>query len=381
MENSAQATLLKIDFEIDPEIEITKKIILKNSSLESLKPKKRHEFFFRFTFHTTFQYLNEKEEEIKDIYVFDGEVIEGNLDNYSLQEGKEEEIRIPDIKEPYFLARDNLKKQLQDKTDLIIMDLNNRLELETQRIEEHFLRETRESDENLEEALKKLMELVEEGDMDKISHQKKIIDSFKQKTNFEELKKDKNRALLLEKQKHILDVNNKLLDTTLIYYPLFTFDACLKSVHTKRIVEISFDPMKKIMSPLLCETCNKDLKEIFLCSTGHISCKDCILSCESCQKQSCKRCIKINCEHCKKDICHDCSIRCFRCSKNVCKTHTKIDKVSGKIYCNKCLKRCERCSNLKDPYSFKVSKKTNAEICEECFRDEMQKGVLEGVFE
>ena len=138
LENSGQITLLKINFKNLPEDEIKKRINTPNSKIEQFSPKKRFNFFFRFTFHTTYQYLNESEKIINDIHIYNGELIEGDLSNYSLEEGIKEERKVPDMKESYFIAKDELKKVILSKTEQVARDLNLRLDKEKRRIEEHF---------------------------------------------------------------------------------------------------------------------------------------------------------------------------------------------------------------------------------------------------
>jgi hypothetical protein len=381
LENSGQITLLKIKFENAGEEDIKKRINTPNCRIKKFLPKKRFNFFFRFTFHTTYQYLNESEKVINDIHIYNGEPIEGDLSHYYLEEGTKEEIKVPDMKESYFISKDELKKVILPKTEQVARDLNLRLEKEIRRIEEHFMQEEKETKEKIEKATDRLHEFELIGDAEKIYKQIDLIRSLKQKTNFEELELDKSRAIQLEKQKHMLNINNKLFNTTLIYYPLNVFDVTLASPHKERVIEISFDPLTEKLTPLFCETCEKETNDLHLCATGHISCKHCSLNCESCGKTFCKKCLNHKCELCGKYICRDCYTRCFRCGKIMCKSHTKEDKVSKRIYCNHCLRRCERCSSLKEPYSFRTSNRTGAEICEDCFRSEMQGEVLDGVFD
>ena len=368
LEDNGKTTLLKLNFNIQPEEKIKKNILLINCKIEKFIPKKRFNVFFKFTFHTTFQYLNENEKMINNIYVRDGEIIRGDLSDYNIEDGNKNEIKIPDIKEPYFIAKKNLKEKIKPKTEELTNILNTKLEKEIERIEAHFKKENNEFSEILKKSKARLLDLEILGDTEKIARQKKIIQRINEKVNFEELGKDKRRVIQMEEQKHSLNINNKLFNTTLIYYPLYTFNCTLRNSNIKRIVELDFDPLTGTTKDLSCESCASKTKEIFLCSNGHITCKNCSTICESCLKEYCKKCVKTKCEICSKNICKNCSVRCFRCGKVVCKTHTKKDKISGKIFCNNCLRRCERCGNLKNPYSFKKSKRTGAEICEDCFR-------------
>ena len=380
LENSGQTTLLKIDFKIDPEIEIKKRLRLKNSRLIRLSPRKKFDMFFRFTFHTSFQYLNEKIKIINEIYIHDGKIINGDLNDYPVIEGKKSDIRIPDLKEPYFMAKEELKNKLQEKTKKIAEELSIKLEKEIHRIDAHFDKEDKELKENFEKAKEKLKELTEEGDFSKIDRQEKIIQNIKEKLKPDEREKDKERSILIEKNRHGLNVNNKLFNTTLIYHPICSFDALIKNQETKKIVNIDFNPLTEKLEKIKCDSCSKKTDEIYLCSNEHITCKDCFTHCGSCGKEYCKKCISTKCDLCSANICNDCKTRCFGCGKTICKTHAHLEKVTGRTYCNRCLTRCERCGGQKVGSSFRTSKKTQAKICEDCYRKEMQESTLKGVF-
>ena len=63
--------------------------------------------------------MNEREKIINEIYVHDGKVIDGNLNDYNVTEGTKRDIEIPDMKEPYFIAKEKLKDMLKGKTNEI----------------------------------------------------------------------------------------------------------------------------------------------------------------------------------------------------------------------------------------------------------------------
>jgi hypothetical protein len=358
LETQGKTTLLKINFEERIEKEFLNYIKLRNCEIAKLIKKKRHKFFFRFTFHTTFQYLNEKEKKINEIYIYQGKIVKGDLKSYKITEGDKNEVIIPEIDKPYFLAKEKLRNLIQPELKSLSEKLSKKLDKEIKRIENHLIKEKLEFE-------KKLTKNID----------KEIL--FNKNIEFE---KDKKRLIKFEKQKYCLDIKTKLFNTTLIYYPLFTYDCFLTNNSSKRIIELSFDPLLKKFNLLFCESCNKNIKEIFLCSSGHISCKGCFLKCPSCKKDYCKKCLKIVCAICKKNICKNCGVRCFNCGKIVCKSHTIQDKISKRFYCKDCLKICERCGKQKKSDGFKKSKRTGAEICEECFREEMQKNAIERIF-
>lgn len=382
LENTGETTLLKINFEEkSPEDEIRKRLKLGNSRLINLFPKKRFSIFFRFTFHTTFQYMNEKEKIINEIYIHKGKPINGNLKGYPVEEGRKEEINIPNMKEPYFVAKEELKKLLIKKTKKHTNELNSLLEKQIQRIENHFETIKKELKENIKKAEEKLKEYRAEGNSERITKQKKVLENLRKKLNPEEIERDKKRSILIEKSKHSLSINNKLFNTTLIYHPLFSYNAELKNQDVKKIIEVTFNPLTKTLQPIKCSVCGKETTEIYLGTCGHITCKNCSTKCESCNRDFCSACVQTVCEICGSKICKDCKTRCSKCSKVICKSHTITDKLTGKVYCKNCLKKCGRCSQLKIPENFKTSPRTKTKVCEDCYREEMQKTALKGIFD
>jgi len=350
LDGSGKTTLLKINFDVKPEDEIHKRIKLNNCKIEKLIPKKKYNFFFRFTFHTTFQHLNNQDKMINQIHIYNNEIVEGNLLDYNLTEGNAKDVILPDIKESYDIAKEKAKELIKPKSILLSEELSEKLAKEIDRIESHFEKENEElKRKNLEEEI------------------------FREK--FNEFEKDKLREIGIEKQRHSLNLGTKLFNTTLIYYPIFAHDCFLANNINKRIIEISYDPLLEEINELFCEACNKKINNIYFCSSGHISCEKCFSKCGSCNENYCEKCLKIICKKCDKVICKKCASRCFGCGEILCKEHLKKDNISERLYCNNCLKVCERCSRKKEPSSFKISKKTGIVVCGECFRKEMQDGV------
>lgn len=379
LEEAGQTTLLKLEINEDFSNEMNKFILLPNSKIKKFYPKKKFNSLFRFTFHTSFQYLNENEKIINEFFVSDNKVINGNLSGYPIVEGKKTEIKVPDPKEAYLAAKEHLKLQLLEKTQELSRTLNKKLERELFRIEEHFKHEKKEYDDHLSKNLQRLEQSKKEEDLEKIEKQKKSLQTLKDHRDIGELDREKQRAMQIEKQKHMLNINNKLFNTTMIYYPLFCSRLILENDSTSREIEVSIDPLTRKLIPFKCETCSADIKEIFLCTTGHAICKKCAAKCESCSKIFCKKCLFRKCELCNKMLCKDCYVRCSSCGKLMCKTHTKHDELSKRTICKNCLVKCEKCGEFKDPSGFRSTGKHK--ICEVCFRKEMQDKTLKGIFD
>lgn len=379
LENSAKTTLLKINFNSNGEEEIRRRLNLLNSKIEKIKTKRKNSIFFRFTFHSSFQYLNETEKLINEIYIHDGKIINGDLNGYKLEEGKKEEIQIPDIREQYFLAKEELKKRIENKIEELSFKLSTSLEKEIKRIEDHFKIKEKEILNELKRATEKQIELKKEKEKNKLERQNNLIQNLKEKLNPEEFLNDKERSIFIEKTKHSLNVDNKLFNTTIIYHELIAADVTIKNENTKRTFEAVYNPLTKKIEKIKCSVCSKKLEEIYLCKEGHLSCKNCTIRCKSCSKEFCKNCIKFVCEICNSLICNGCKVRCFGCGKNMCKNHTIQDKITKRFYCNKCLKKCERCATLKIENNFKISKKTGVKICFDCYSNEIKNSIIKSL--
>jgi hypothetical protein len=381
MEGPEEKSFLKINFSVSPSDELMKRISFPNSEIKRIAFKEKPGFFYRFQFETCFDYLGKKERVTNAVYIFNGKPIRGDLSEYSVTEGNEKEVKLPDYKNDYFIAKEELKKLVQGKTNEISRMLKNYLEKEKEKIEESFVSETKRFRNDLNSIAEKLMEFSKSGDIEKIREQKKLINSLREKMNFDEIEKDKTRALQLENQKHLLNIENKLVKMTIIYYPVYVFSLDIFKGNIKKSFTVQYDPISETVLGLACESCSDEIKEVVICNSGHAVCKYCTRVCDSCKKEFCKKCLRNSCDICSKKICKDCSVRCFRCSRVVCKDHARQDKLSGYFYCRDCSKRCDKCGDFKDPFTFKVSKRNNKEICEDCFREETRESIVGGIFE
>ncbi|MEA3414363.1 MAG: hypothetical protein U9Q99_02455 [Nanoarchaeota archaeon] len=373
--------IVKLKLENLSEKELKKKLKINNAEIDYISKKEKYESFFRFTFESTFEYLDKEEVLTKEIIIHDNKIINLDLFKDSIEKGNKKEIKIPDTRESYFIAKEELKKLNAEKKKEVLDRLEKNIEIEKQKIEKKFSKYSSKYIEDLKKLNETLYEFEKEGEFENAERQKELIQELREKYRIKGLEENKERAFQIEEQKHMLNINTKLVKTTLIYYPIFLFVIYYKNTLSEKRIEISLDVLKKDSLNLSCEVCKKENGDMYLGAKGHICCEKCAVNCQVCHKIYCKKCVENECKICHKNICKECATRCYRCGRLVCKTHVKEDRVSKRIYCTDCLKRCERCGKLKDPYSFKISKKTNANICEECFRDEMQEKVLKRVFD
>jgi hypothetical protein len=373
--------IVKLRLENFSDEDIKKRLKINNAEIDYISKKENYKTFLKFTFESTFEYLDKEEIVTNEIVTYENRIIDIELLEDNFEKGSKNEVKIPDTREGYFIAKESLKEINDIKKKEILDELEKHIKIEKEKIEKKFAKYYEKYVEDLKRLNETLYEFESQGDFENAKRQKELIEELREKYRVKGLEEDKERAFQIEEQKHMLNVNTKLIKTTLIYYPVFLFGIYYKNTFSDKRIEVSFDLMEKDNLKLICESCGKDKGNFYLGAKAHLCCEECAVNCQACHKIYCKKCVKNECEICSKLICKECAVRCYRCSRLICKNHIKEDRVSKRVYCVDCLKQCERCGKMKDPYSFKVSKKTNAEICEECFRDEMQEKVLKGVFE
>jgi hypothetical protein len=390
LENTGKTTLLKIDFQIDPMEEIKKRIYLKNCEINNIVKKHKNHFFSRFTFKTSFQFLNEVEQAVNEIYVYDGKIVNGDLSGYKVIEGEVKEFSNVNLESYYNLARQELKEKIKNKTIEIGEIVKKKLEEEISRIKEHYGIHFKELGGDLNQSLEKIKELelklrtAEDDEAEQIKTRLEKIRKGLVKIGDDEaiarITKEQEFTIKDAMHKHSLNIDNKLINTTVIYYPIFSFNLYLKGEGSGRYIDMYFNPLTKEVNKISCENCSSEIKEINLCMSGHISCEKCLKKCGECHNLYCEKCLKRICSVCAKPLCKDCSITCLSCGKHVCQNHLRKDCVSGDERCVSCLRACLRCHGLAASKFFGEAM-DGSKVCQKCLGEEKRKKVMKGMFE
>ena len=382
LDNKAQMSLLKINFNPDLKKEITNNLNLGGYELTGISSKIENDLILRFTFLTNFQYLNEREQIINSVYTKEDSVIDFNPEKYDTSEGKKEEVGIPEIREKYSIAKDRLKELIATKTEEISKYLNQSLEIETRRIKSHYLHQVDEinkelikNTENIQVLEKKLLKAKDNDKkniQDKLDRMKLTIENLKNDGEREKLEKEEIFFINDEKHKHSLNISNNVMNTTIIYYPVYTlkFGFGKKDINSRH-VEIIYNPMNNIMEKLFCDSCKNEIGEIFVCSSGHINCEKCMRMCNTCRNLKCVSCSKINCHACGRDICDKCKIKCSKCLNYCCSADISKDAFTYKPICTKCSKYCTVCLKFSDKIMFSKCSTCGNEICPKCSKRNM----------
>lgn len=385
LDSSGKTTILKIDFDCDPLVEIKKRIRLKNCEVDNVSRKHRDNFFSRFSFMTTFRYLNKKEQVLNEVYVHDGEVVNGDLSGYDVIEGEKKQVSSESLKRDLGVAREHLKGLVVGKTEELSKVVGDRLEEEVSRVNEYYDRQLGELSNDLKRQIDKIKNLELEmrlSEGEKKDELKKRIERLRggllkmaSDDVKEKIEKEQEFTLKDTEQKFSLDIGSRLLNVTVIYYPVFLFNLYLKNKDSKKFVELAYDPLTHDFLNLRCSSCGKKIDEVLLCRGGHIVCDGCLGRCSECGGEFCKKCISRSCSFCGKGLCRNCLEVCFGCSKSVCPTHMRKDCVSGDDRCVLCMRACSRCHGVAQEENFGESR-DGSKVCLKCLGGEKRKGIL-----
>jgi hypothetical protein len=384
LKKTASTTLLKMKFEINPKKIIEKNLSFKNSCISEIKNVQEMNFFYRFIFQTNFTYLNKKEQIINEIYIHDGEAVKGDLEGYPIEEGKKEEVSTKEIEKNYEIAKSKLKEMITLKTEEISEKLDKKLSKEIERIDKYYETNAKETQDKIEIEKQRILQLKENlhkpdkrEALEKIRRSEKSIEKLKSDSDAEKSIKEKITAINDEKQKHSLNVDNNLLNTTVIYYPVFTFCIIFDKDIRKKLA-IDYNPLKNKLGAIKCDSCGKPIKNINFCTGGHVACDNCIGKCSNCQDFFCTKCLSEKCSYCNSRICSKCKTTCKKCHKSICKKHVKHDALTGEPGCVLCLKECPKCRRTADPKSFKKGS-NGISVCRLCIAKDAGNKVMKDI--
>ncbi len=373
LEGRGETTLLKLDTTFDPKLEIPELIPFRNCEVKNSSTNVRNEIFFRFSFATIFQYLNNRDQIMTNIYIKDGKLF--NFDeSRSLIEGNKRDIKQTDFNNEYEVAKAELQSLIRPKTQELTVKLKELLNKEISRIQSHYKNQ-------LGEILTQrdtLVKQISESEDEKKLKLEKALTKLNEENSLEGSESEEKMLINHEIKKHGLAIKNKLVNASIIYYPVYLANLILKSGKEGKMVSFEYDSLNKKLSDQFCASCKAKLDEIIICASGHLTCRNCGDRCEVCEGVFCKSCSEKVCDFCNKKICSSCEVVCARCNKTFCVNHAHDVKGSTKKFCRDCMQRCSLCREVLDPSS--EYKLNNRVFCLKCYNKEKGKGILEGVF-
>ncbi|MEK6932767.1 MAG: hypothetical protein AABW56_03145, partial [Nanoarchaeota archaeon] len=276
----------------------------------------------KFTFQTTYKYLNEEEKLVNEVCVDDGSIIYPDLTKFITSNLNKKDIEITELRDYYSLAKENIKDSVNKKTASIAENLENNLSKEISRMDSYYQQQVKEIDEQINKI-----------NNNQSSRPKDPVELERQKLQFAS---ERDLFVQNEQKKHALRLNTKLITTTIIDYPVYSIEAFFKSGIVTRLIIIKFDPLKNKIELPLCDLCKNPLTEIILCNGSHLVCRNCGTRCGDCEEISCENCLKNQCAVTKRRICKQCGRVCVRCKQFKNKRFMDADSIGRSFVCKNC---------------------------------------------
>jgi len=229
LSNRGQTSLLKINTKVTP-AELSKKLKLGNG--KNFEIKTSSGFLYEFSFLSIYQYLNDKNQSISRILIKDKAVLDLDINKLKTQKGNKEDISVLDPLEQYQVAKKILDKKVTSEIRPIKIILKKKLEKELFRVKDHYFKQIKEKDEEVEACMNKIKMLQSklrhtsyERDVRilerTIRESKERLESLKKKGYKERLKTEEDFHINDEVEKHVLSIKNTLINITFFYYPIY----------------------------------------------------------------------------------------------------------------------------------------------------------------
>jgi len=248
LSNKGQTSLLKINIKPDL-LSLNKNPKLKNCKIKEVKPV-NFDFLSVFSFLSIYQYLNEKKQSISRILVKGKEFLDIDISKFKTQNGHKEEIPSIDLNESYKLSKNRLDSQVIKETKPIKIHLIEKLDKEIHRVKDHYFKQIKEKDEEVErcaEKIKLLKSKLRHTYYDRdinilnrlIRESNERLENLKKKSYKERLKVEEKFHITDEVEKHVLSIKNSLINATLFYYPVYNLLVSSKG----KTRNVKYDPV------------------------------------------------------------------------------------------------------------------------------------------
>ncbi|MGV8142059.1 MAG: hypothetical protein ACP5NS_00295 [Candidatus Pacearchaeota archaeon] len=320
LENTGESVLQKLVYSLQADSLIKSKLLLRNCSISKINNNLSYKPIIKFTFQTTYKYLNDEERLVNDIFVDKDSSISLDFGKFRIDSLKNKEFDIPNLRDNYELAKNKVKDLILPRTTELANELESTMSKELQRINDYHIQQVKEVDVQIAKAKSKNMAT----DLTVYDAQKKQFIS------------ERDLQLANEEKKYALRINTKLLTTAVILSPVYDFEVFFKNGDTIRLILLSYDPLYDKFSQPSCDLCKKQISEIILCNGNHLVCRDCGAECEDCAKISCVQCMKNKCAITHRNICKECGAVCSKCKMFKNKRFMIKDPLGRYTICRNC---------------------------------------------
>ena len=237
LSDKGQTSLLKIN--IKPDLDkIGKNSKLKKYKLLEIK-QSSYDFIYEFSFLSNYQYLNDRKQTTNNFLIKNKEVLNVDLTKLRINKGNKDDITFLDPFESYQFAKKVLDQKVGKETRALKLILKEKLEKELFRVKDHYFKQIKEKDEEVETCankIKMLQSKLRHTSYDRdisilnrlIRESKERLEMLKKRSYRERLRTEELFHINDEVEKHVLSIKNSLINITVFYYPIYNLHVSSK---------------------------------------------------------------------------------------------------------------------------------------------------------
>lgn len=325
LDSSGESVLMRLSYPLQIDTLVKNHLVMQNCVLSKASAAINQRQLLKFTFQTTYKYLNEEEKVVNDVYVHNGVIVHPNLAVFSTHELHSKDVEVAHLRDSYELAKNDVKQIIESKTGSIAAQLDIGLTREIGRINTHHEQQVKELHEQLARALKAKPDAT-----------KPKVDPTIAEQKLAQYTTERDFFIQNEQKKHSLRISTKLLTTAVMLYPTYSLELFFKTGSITRLVLAQFDPLEQVFTYPCCDVCKQSISEIILCNGNHIVCRTCGATCEDCGQISCETCLKQRCAMTLRKICKQCGSTCAKCKQFKNKRFMITDSIGRQLVCRSC---------------------------------------------
>src|SRR3989344_8101210 len=146
LDNSGDSVLVSLNYKLNVDSLIKDNFTLQNCSLVKATANLDQNFLFKFTFQTTYKYLNEEEKFVNEVYVDNGNIINPDLALFTTVNLNKKDIDMSKLRDYYSIAKESIKDAINRRTAVIASILEDGISKEVARINSYYEQHLKEID-------------------------------------------------------------------------------------------------------------------------------------------------------------------------------------------------------------------------------------------
>ena len=146
LDDVGDSVLLSLNYPLSIDSFLRKNFELHDCSISKATATLNPNFLFKFTFQTTYKYLNEEEKLITEVFIDKGAVVSPELSAFTTSSLNKKDIDMTQLRGYYSVAKEHIKETINNRTLIIASVLEDSLSKEILRVNSYYEQQIKEID-------------------------------------------------------------------------------------------------------------------------------------------------------------------------------------------------------------------------------------------